>query len=116
MPLSCSCYLDDDAKWYWIKPNDYQRMLVLKRRKRCAECGCIIEPQSTVTRFDRVRFAINDVEALIFGYEFDAIKLAPYFLCEECSDLWFSLQDLGFTCVGPQEVRSCVREYAELYG
>jgi len=47
----------------------------------------------------------------------EAIVLASHWLCEECSDLWFSLYELGFQCVTPNEnVRDLVRQYAELYG
>jgi len=56
------------------------------------------------------------VEERIVG-EGNEIYLADVYLCETCADLFFSLQDLGFSCVLPDEdMRELVKEYAETYG
>ena len=57
----------------------------------------------------------NEVEARIYDEgDTEAISLASYWLCEECADLWFSLDELGFHCISPNEnMREIVKEYAE---
>jgi hypothetical protein len=74
----------------------------------------VIEPGSVVAKFERSRDARSDVEINIYG-EGDpySIWLADWYLCEECADLYFSLQELGYECVSPDEsMKELVREYA----
>lgn len=41
--------------------------------------------------------------------------MAPWFMCEECGDLFWSLNELGF-CIylGRDSMRDLAREYAEM--
>jgi hypothetical protein len=51
---------------------------------------------------------------MIYGDDAE-LPLAPYFLCETCADLWFSLYELGFECVSPDEnIRHVVADYASM--
>jgi type II secretory ATPase GspE/PulE/Tfp pilus assembly ATPase PilB-like protein len=69
----------------------------------------------TVTEHTRSRDSKTDIEYEIYGEGPDAIPLASMYLCETCSDLYFSLRELGFECVTPDEnMRELVAEYAEL--
>lgn len=115
MPLSCSCDWDDDDGPWWWSPDDYST-LNTKRRKRCSSCTDMIEIGATVAEFTRSREPRSDIEDRIYGDGPEAIRLAPHYLCERCADLYFSLSELGFECVGPSEdMRELVREYAETY-
>ena len=118
MSLSCSCSDDDgDAVWYWWPPKDYS-LLATTKRKRCSSCKSLIDVGSTVAEFARSRPARTEIEERITQTEGDpeAIWLASSYLCEECADIWFSLSELGFECVGPGEnMRSVAKEYHEIY-
>lgn len=117
MSLSCSCDWDPDpGEWWYEIPDDYS-VLDTKRRQRCAAtgCGCLIDVGATVAKFRRRKVPETDVEVRIYG-EDGEIPLADWYLCEECADLWFSLYELGFECVGPNDVRNDAKEYAENYG
>ena len=112
MPLTCSCDYDDDPAWYVWNPNDYSEMPAFKRRRRCASCGELIDAGAVVAEFTRSRYARTYVEEEIYG-DGPTVPMATQYLCEECADLYFSLVELGFTCVMPDEnMRELVREYA----
>lgn len=117
MSLSCSCDYDSgDGGEYWYSPDDYSVMPDGRRRKRCSSCGSLINHGATVAIFERWCEPRTDIEERIHG-EGASIPLAPYHLCEICADLYFSLYELGFECVGPgDDMRELVREYHEVYG
>lgn len=117
MTLSCSCDFEDwepgDIMVY--AAGDYS-ILATTRRKRCSSCGILIDIGATVAKFDRGKMPGSDIECRIYG-EDDEIELAPQYLCEECADIYFSLKELGFSCVWPDEnMRALAKEYAETYG
>jgi len=111
MSLSCSCYEPDDPEWWWFCPDDYS-VLNTKRARRCKSCGEKIPVGSVIAKFERGRRSKYGVEERIWG---DAdIPMAPWYHCERCADLYFSLEDLGF-CVEPNDdMRELIREYATL--
>jgi len=114
MPLSCSCY-NDNPDFYVYPPADYSEMPVFKRRKRCASCETLIDAGAIVAKFTRDRCPRSGVEEAIYG-DGPNIPLADQYQCETCADLYFSLVDLGFECVMPDEnMRALVREYAETF-
>jgi predicted RNA-binding Zn-ribbon protein involved in translation (DUF1610 family) len=113
MPLTCSCDYGDEPDFYVYHPSDYSEMPVLKRRRRCASCGTLIDAGAIVAKFERARCPQTDLEEKIYG-DGASIPLANQYLCETCADLYFSLFELGFECVMPDEnMRELVREYAE---
>lgn len=112
MPLSCSCPEVEDAEWWWFGPDDYS-VLDTKRARRCKSCGELVPVGSIVAKFRRERETRTDMELLILGEDV-TVHLAPWYLCERCADLYFSLEELGF-CVAPYEkMLELVKEYAEL--
>lgn len=114
MPLSCSCD-NDESDWYFLASKDYRTYPVAARRKKCSSCGEIIKGGSTCTEFERYRFAQSDVEIKIRG-EDGEIWLASMWLCEKCSDLYFSFAELGYDCVGPWEnMAELAKEYGETH-
>lgn len=114
MSLSCSCGDFDpfEVSWYWYGPDNYTTFN-RKRRVRCSSCNELINIGSACTKFPRYRVTHNDIEERIHGEE---IQLAPYFMCEKCSDLWFSLDELGFCCGPDESMADMVEEYVDLYG
>ena len=112
--LSCSCSEYDEDGWWFEPPTDYTEMPVGPRRKRCCSCREKIEPGACCTAFPRGRGPVSDIEERINGTE---IRLASWWMCEECSDLFFSLDELGFcVTVGQEPMRELVAEYAAIYG
>ena len=115
MSLSCVCEFDDGCDWYWHGPDDYQ-FLSTKRSRKCNSCGGKISVGDLCAEFPRTRYARTSVEEAIYGEgDPEAVALASYWQCETCADLWFSLDELGFHCVAPNEdMREMVRQYAEM--
>ena len=114
MPLACDCH-DDSFEQYWWPADDYSVMPKRRARKRCQSCRTLIDHGSIVAVFRRTRYARDDYELNRFGDDAEAIEMAPVHLCEECSDIWFSLQELGFECVSPYEnQRELAKEHAAL--
>lgn len=113
MPLSCSCPDADDADEWWFSPDDYS-ILNTKRGRRCKSCGELIPVGSIVAKFERERLPISDIEERIYYGWGEDVPMAPWYHCERCADLYFSLEELGF-CVAPYEkMLELVKEYAEL--
>ena len=118
MPLTCYCPDYDDADepgaiWYDGGISDYIEF-PHRRRKRCRSCRSLISPGDTCATANRWRFPVSDVEANIHGGEDAEIPLAPDYLCEECADIFNSLDELGY-CVMPYEnMHDILEEYHEL--
>ena len=91
MSLSCSCDLDD-AAWYY-EFSDYQEMPELPRRKRCKSCRQLINPGDDIVKAYRHRPARDDVEISIYGEEPEAVKMAPWYYCDECGGILLTLSE-----------------------
>lgn len=112
MPLICSCpdFDPDDTWWYY----GYSEYIELKtqRGRRCCSCKNIIKPGSICTEHNRCRQPITWVEEIIYD---DQVPMAFHYMCERCSDLFFSLVELGY-CVSPGENMSeLVKEYSIIH-
>lgn len=115
MGLSCSCDYDGDYDWYYTSPNDYSVMPYRSRRVRCASCKKFIEQGAVCTEFWCHRPGRSDYEMMRFGEDYDAIELASKWHCEECADIYFSLYELGFHCIAPDEdMFELAREHKQL--
>jgi hypothetical protein len=109
MTLMCECDFDPDG-WYYYTPEDYQAY-PQQRRKRCCSCKDLISPGDLALRFDRARGPKCDIEEDIYG---DEVPLAAWWMCEECADMYWSLDELGFcVLIGGESMRELCREYAE---
>lgn len=111
MSLSCYCNEWDGEGWYFFDPDDFST-LETKRFRRCCSCGAKIAPGATVAKFQREREAVSDIERAVVG---DEVSLAPWFMCEECAGLYFSLTELGF-CInlGGDSMKELVAQYSEM--
>lgn len=112
MALACSCGDFDDHEWHYQGPEDYEDMPSGRARKRCFSCRTLIDPGAVTTRFLRYRGAKTIIEEEIYGMD---VPLADWWACEECSDLYFSLKELGFCItIGDESMKDMVREYAAM--
>lgn len=111
MGLSCSCNDGDDERMFYFCPNDYIKFQ-RARRVRCCSCKELIDVGAICTKFQRYRSPLYDIEQRIYG---DEVELSEKFMCETCSDLYFSLDELGFCYNLGDNVHKLVKEYAETY-
>lgn len=103
MSLSCDCPDGGDYAWYYYTPDDYSTFPP-RRRVRCCSCKTLISPGDTVGEFKRSRHPRTDIEERIYG-ECGEIWLAPNYMCETCTDLYYSLTELGY-CITMDEGES----------
>jgi len=89
--LTCSCDYNDSG-WYYYTPNDFT-VFTQKRRKRCCSCGKFLNFGNQSIEFGRYRQPISDIEERICG---DEIKMASWFMCEGCGEIFLNLADLGY--------------------
>lgn len=119
MPLTCYCDFDGDYSWWYENPDDYEevpkpnRIYPPVKRHKCSSCNKLIAYGSLGARFQRWRNPVSDVEREIYQDDWGEVELADMWLCEECADLWFSFNELGFECVSPEEN---MLELAKEYG
>lgn len=113
MSISCaSDSFDSDAcDWWWIW-DQAQTTIQTKRSRKCCSCSEKIKVGDTATKIKRFRGPKNDIEESIYG---DEVALAPWFLCETCSDLAMSLDELGFCFdLGGESLKDQIKEYREI--
>lgn len=112
MGLSCSCDWDGEG-WYFFGPDQYT-VLGTKRARRCCSCKVSIKAGDLCAKFLReVQPDPDSIEARIYG---DEKPLAPWFMCERCADLYFSLDELGYCIFLGDDMRELVKEYAAMRG
>lgn len=113
MGLSCDCDMGDGDSWSYTQPEDYS-VLSTRRRKRCCSCKILIGVGDTVVKFERTQpLAYDSIAAKIYG---DDYPLAPWYMCESCGDLYFSLDELGFCIYIDQEsMPQLLKQYHEIY-
>lgn len=112
--LTCSCMTYADADWYWNVDRDYSTTPTNKNRQRCTSCKKLIDKGAVAVAVCRSRPAKDPIEERIYGSEPDSVPMFTHFMCEECGDIHYSLEDLGF-CVNPYDNhRNLLKEY-QLY-
>ena len=111
MSLSCSCGEWEGEGVAWEAPDDYTA-LTTRRRQRCRSCNSLIEIGAICTAFKRLRQPNGDVEIAIYGD--CVVYLAPHYLCEACSDIYFSLEELGYCPSLEDNMRAMATEYGDL--
>lgn len=109
--MSLSCYCDGDGEWWYIPPSDYST-LSTKRFRRCRSCGERIAPGELCTRHYCYRACGHEIEERIYGD--DGVPIADAYLCERCSDLYYSIDELGYCYTMGDDLRSLVQEYAKM--
>ena len=118
MSLSCRC----DLGWY-PEPgdvfvsgqSDFKKMLFISRRKKCCSCKEIIQPNDTVLEFYMSKIPCDDVEIAIYGEEGE-INRASLFMCESCSDIFLSLEEIGYCPQVNVNQRRLLQEHLDMRG
>ena len=115
MTLSCTCFEWDGEGFAWYAPNDFTRLHVA-RRKRCCSCNKLIDLDSEVLKFNRIRYPISDVEEKIYG-EDGEIPMAPWYMCEGCGEIFLNLDELGY-CIDIEldSMPELLKDYHEMTG
>lgn len=116
MALSCSCDFEPEpgAKC-WLAGEDFSKMPLLSRRKRCCSCNHLLEPGSEVVKIARNKIPETDVEVKIYG-EDGEIPLATWYLCEKCGEIYLTLAEIGYECIYPPDTLDAQEEYWEITG
>ena len=113
MSLSCSCPGYDDFAWYYSYNPEFSS-LKTTRRKRCCSCKDLIDLGSDVLEFGRSREPRTEIEERIFG-DGDTVEMASWYMCEDCGEIFFNLENVGF-CVDIQDdMRENLKEYQREY-
>lgn len=128
MSLTCECDYDYEAEpgdWqYWHHNPDFAP-LDTTRRKRCRSCGELIDIGSPCIKYPRRRYPYSEAEARIEGLgdledslcNEPVIKMADYYHCEKCGEIYLNLTDIGYECISPGEsMPELLKEYHELSG
>lgn len=115
MPLSCTCYDNDDAPWYWWNPDDFAK-LKSSKRKRCCSCNSMIDVGSECLEFTRTRRAKNEIEERIYGDDIEAVPLASWYMCESCGEQFLNLTEYGYCVDINDNMHDLLKEHRELKG
>ena len=112
--LSCSgpYAFEDCGKWYYCSPNDFS-LFDRKKRVRCCSCNTLIEIGAQCVKFFRRRCPRSDIEEKIYGSE---IKLAPWFMCERCGEIFLNLDSLGYCIWLGENMQENLEDYWRLTG
>ena len=111
MSLSCDCDVDwypEPGQWYHMG-HSLKVMPPVSRRKRCRCCGEMIQWGEEVFEFHRYMVPNDDVTERIHGEE--GYPVAPWYTCEECSDLISAVEDLGFCWTFGEPIKDQIAEY-----
>ena len=109
--LSCSCEWDGDG-WYYIPRREFT-ITPIGRRKRCCSCKKLIGYLEECIQLDRFRDPLTDVEERIWG---DSVQMAPWFLCEQCSEIYLNLDAIGYCYLAGEDLRANLKDYWDLTG
>lgn len=113
MSLSCNTDIDGgDSEWYWYQPGELVP-LTTKRSRKCCSCKTKINVGDASLKFPRYRPTSprhNYIEESIYG---DEVPLAPWFMCETCGGLYYSLTELGFCMDISDSLARQIKEYRE---
>lgn len=101
MSLSCTCYENDDAAWYWWPPDDFSKFSK-RKRKRCCSCKSLITLGADCLEFTRTRSPVSDIEERIHGDGPEAVSLASWYMCETCGEQYLNLTAYGY-CVNIED-------------
>lgn len=110
-----SCDLNGyDFAFFYESPNDFS-VYESKRGKRCCSCHeHMVRKGDECLRFERYRDPVTDIEERISGSE---VPLAPYFMCEECGELFFTFKELGYCVVlDGSSMQENLKEYQYMVG
>lgn len=113
MTLSCDCEYDPEpGDTIWWPPRDFSTYTG-RRKVKCCSCHDKIASGDLCGEFFRDKIAEGEIEERIYG-ENGHVPRASWYMCEKCTGLYFSLYDLGFCVNISDDMRTLVKEYAQL--
>ena len=98
MSLTCSCR--DDYDWYYIPPQFYC-IFDHEWRKRCCSCHHFIKIGSYAGKFESFKFDESGKRE----------NLNPNWMCETCTDIFFTLEELGYCIVLKDNMKDLLKQY-----
>lgn len=100
MPLTCECTFEYDTGYWCLAPEDYSELRT-KRARRCSSCKALIAVGDCCGEWPRLRCPDPGV------------RMASAYTCERCTDLFFSLDELGYKCIAYwEDMTELAKEYA----
>lgn len=105
MSLSCNC--NDEMEWWYEHVSDYMQ-LDTKRGRKCCSCGEKIKVGEIAIKFHCYKSPENDIERRIHG---DEVPLSNKYHCEECADIYFNLDELGYCINLGESMHDLLQEY-----
>jgi len=111
MGLSCDYDGDGDFSWYYDNPStkDFTK-LNTKYSRHCCSCGAKIKVGDDVLKFERYRYAKNDIEERIYGDGAD-VPMPNWYLCETCGGLFMAISELNLCYSLGNDIRADIREW-----
>ena len=100
MSLSCDC--DFDGDWYHEKPEDYK---IIDEDKKCCSCKETVKAGDLILQFECFEMDEDDEEQY----------REPWFMCERCGDIYYSLDELGFCLSISESMLDLLVEYHTEY-
>ncbi len=116
MSLSCGCDIDwypEPGDVFISGQSDFKSMRFLSRRKKCCSCRNVIQVNDTVLEFYQSKTPDHDVEIAIYG-EDGEIERASLFMCEKCSDIYLSLEEIGYCPQVNKNQRRLLQEHLDV--
>lgn len=101
MSLSCEC--SNEYEFMYHHPDDYS---ISDNHTKCCSCNKTIIAGSLLTCFEC--FETDD--------DGDEIIMPDLFMCEKCSDIFYSLYELGFCISLGENMLDLLDEYHNEYG
>ena len=112
MGISCgSCDDGDDFSYY--PPNDFG-VLETTRGRRCWSCDDWIKVGEYCGKFNLSRPAKDEIEERIYGKGCDDVPMGDKYMCETCTGLFFTLEDLGFCITMPANMHEDITIAADI--
>jgi len=109
--LSCSCDFDSGS-WYYYPPNNFS-LFSCQKRKRCCSCNRLIDIGAQCVEFPRYRSPKGDIEEKIYK---DEVKLASWFMCERCGEIYLNLDSLGYCIWLGDNMQENLEDYWHITG
>lgn len=113
MSLSCGWPEGDGEGWFFEPAEEFSFMPFRTRRTRCCSCGAMLNSGDIVTAHRRFRYPRTEIEENIYG-EYGEVPLANQHMCESCSDIYFSLDALGYGFTLGDDMHELLKEFQEI--
>jgi len=112
--MQCECVeYDPIFHQFYVKDHPAEHVYEKIRRTRCRSCKKVIKKDDLCYVSARYRVPKNDIEERIYGSE---IRLADWYLCEGCGDIYLNLTDIGYCIDIGKNMKNELAEYWKITG